>query len=455
MTAPRSSDASLAVSGTLRKPSATIHIAQPLTSLQRKLFNALCYHAQRQGGLADRELSIRVTDLLDLLQENSKRRDNIDEALDVLGTTKIRWNFLSVDATGDWEACTFLSNWGRKRGRFVYRINPKIVEQINNPVLYAKIHLLVHASVRRASSLALYEVIVENLSRDKHLRNLATVVLNFEVAALLPLLGAKPQTPFPYFNRDYLKPAIKEINDRTDLELTVKTRRRQRRVVEVEFTVVRRESFQMSIPFPDQPTARTKVATKDRPVAPPVDEALVERLIDQGIEPKRARKFAESLERERIEGNLDQYEARRAAGKIKESGPGWLVKALEKDFRPKTSPAEARKAAEQAAAKDREKAREAAAKQAEQDKKDFDAYRSARLDARLAEQPEGWLKEKEQAFAERVKGGDKELGALRPSFRDKGFESPIVAAMFRRELSVELLTLPEERDINEWRQQRR
>ena len=41
---------------------------------------------------------------------------------------KIRWNFLSVDATGDWEACTFLSNWGRKRGRFVYRINPKIVD---------------------------------------------------------------------------------------------------------------------------------------------------------------------------------------------------------------------------------------------------------------------------------------------------------------------------------------
>src|SRR5690348_9226809 len=93
----------------LKKHAATIHCSNGLSLLQRKISNALLYHAYSEL-LSKEEHEITVKELCRLISYNGNNHAVIKDALKGLLSTVIEWNVVS-DTTGveDWTASSILA----------------------------------------------------------------------------------------------------------------------------------------------------------------------------------------------------------------------------------------------------------------------------------------------------------------------------------------------------------
>ena len=83
----------------LKKHAATIHCSNTLSLLQRKITNALLYHAYKELMLKD-EHEITVKQLCRLIGYQGNNHAAIKDALKGLISTVIEWNLIN-DETGD------------------------------------------------------------------------------------------------------------------------------------------------------------------------------------------------------------------------------------------------------------------------------------------------------------------------------------------------------------------
>src|SRR3990167_10718387 len=94
----------------LKKHAATIHCSNTLTLLQRKVSNALLYHAYHEL-MQKEEHEITVKQLCRLIGYQGHNHAAIKEALRGLITTIIEWNLIS-DETGteNWTASSIIAS---------------------------------------------------------------------------------------------------------------------------------------------------------------------------------------------------------------------------------------------------------------------------------------------------------------------------------------------------------
>ena len=236
------------------KPTGAVQITNKFTLLERKLLNAIIWHHQRQTfypaavyppkqPLKPPEYSLPMRDVFRFLGlEKSENYEIVKAALRVLTSTIVEWNIFGYDRVQEWGVCTFLASGKITGGKLKYRLNPELIEQIDQPALFAKIHLPVQSQVKKRNALVLYEFLLDLLFRSRK-DSLRFVV---ELDKLYLLLGAGEDTSFKFFNRDVLKTSAQEICINTDIEVTYETLRTQRKVSAIAFTVTKKESFQAS-----------------------------------------------------------------------------------------------------------------------------------------------------------------------------------------------------------------
>src|SRR5665213_345220 len=94
----------------LKKHAATIHCSNSLSLLQRKVTNALLYHAYKELMLKE-EHEITIKQLCKLIAYQGNNHAVIKEALKELLSTVIEWNIVN-DKTGheDWTASSILAS---------------------------------------------------------------------------------------------------------------------------------------------------------------------------------------------------------------------------------------------------------------------------------------------------------------------------------------------------------
>src|SRR5476649_876203 len=94
----------------LKKHAATIHCSNSLSLLQRKVSNALLYHAYKELMIKE-EHEITVKQLCRLIGYNGNNHSVIKDALKVLISTIIEWNVIN-DVTGaeNWSASSILAS---------------------------------------------------------------------------------------------------------------------------------------------------------------------------------------------------------------------------------------------------------------------------------------------------------------------------------------------------------
>lgn len=217
----------------VKKHVATIHCCNRLSLLERKISNALLYHAYPNLA-TEIEYEISIESLKNLLDFNSKNTAVLKKALTKLVSTVIEWNLLSekveeVKSFEGWNASTILSSVSVHKGIIRYQYSELLKTLIINPSMYGRINLMIQSRFKSSYSLVLYE----NCVRYRGL----PYTKNFDYKIFRQLLGVEDgkYETFRDFNRRVLTPAVTEINRSSDIQITPDITRQARKVKSIKF----------------------------------------------------------------------------------------------------------------------------------------------------------------------------------------------------------------------------
>jgi hypothetical protein len=152
----------------------------------------------------------------------------------------VEWQSPSPAETEEWGACGLLSqvNLKKKNGEnwLYWAYPPALRQEMLYPLRYAQIKRSTIAQFRSHAGLALYEICARYKDNPSH----RTSKQHWHW--WLPVLTGKPipkeiKTEFRFFNRDTIKPAIEEVNEVSELTVTVHEFRVGRSIEFVQFEV--------------------------------------------------------------------------------------------------------------------------------------------------------------------------------------------------------------------------
>ncbi|NCC40437.1 MAG: RepB family plasmid replication initiator protein [Gammaproteobacteria bacterium] len=410
----------------LLKPTATIHVGNRLSLIERKIFNALIWHSQR--GRIGRSATLSVELLMSLIGlERSKNMEVIKEALERLTTNPIVWNSLKKDRTTDWGVCTFLAGAELSGGRLRYVLNPMLVEKVEHPTLFAKIQLLVQTQFSSKYSLALYEFLIDDLCRAGNPSTHAVEVPLDTLRHVLQFEGI-----YKHLNADVLKPCVAEINTHSDLAVDYQGVKKGRAVVALLFSIERRAmqlalADLVTVPTSDEPNSDVRV----------LNDPLEQTLLMRGVGKRKAKSLVNTFDAERIRANIAYADREFRSGKVKNRS-AYLIRAIEEDYRPREAESSTPESPDAA------QAHEALLT-------DWQRFRERRVRERFAALPEEAREAHRAAFVEHLKQAGNSI--LKRQFTKDGFASRMVDAQFFSELRERLLESPEELDLEAYRLQ--
>lgn len=220
----------------IKKHSSLIQTNNITTLQQRKAFNVMIYTA-RQELKENPDLRLFTIDLHQLRQLAGLKDTNIKnikEALKVMQDLKIEYNVLWKDKETR-ESIVILPmvriETEKNNSLLTFEFPTDILERIKDPKMYANLDLIIVKDLSSKYSLALYELLKDYL-------NLGTFKIN--VDDLKKTLGAdknKGYNIFTSFNRRVLTPAIKEINEKTDINASFKGIKKGTTFTDIIFTI--------------------------------------------------------------------------------------------------------------------------------------------------------------------------------------------------------------------------
>lgn len=431
------------------KPTGTVQIVNKFSLIERKLLNGIIWHAQTRGPLSGDEKSLSILEVFQIIGLTSSRnREVIKEALTSLIGTVIRWNCLGIDRQMEWGACTFLSSGKLRGGKMFYRLNQELVEKINNPVLFAKITLLIQSQFRSRHSLVLYEFLVDNLCRRKTNTVTLKAVTVKEVLRLLDLDDTQYAASFKFFNSKVLKPSFEEINTCSDIQASYALVRKGRRVESLTFEVELRRDLALPLTMPTEIITETLVSAA--PVSPAAIAApagiaaLLERMTALGLTRVRANKLLAAFPVERIQANLElvtvmlQTPGRREAI---DSIPGYFTTAVRENW------------AETLPKQEINAVVEPTAEQQQRDEEDWRKLVTRRLREKYAARDEAWKQQQQALLVQQAQAENNTL--LLQAIRRSGFApNGIAMRCLLAALKSELLREPEELSLDGYRRWR-
>ena len=310
------------VTGTeLKKHVGAIHVKAHLSLLQRKLSNVLLLNAYEElpdPSVKEHEIPVRV--LAEVAGYDSKDFAYLRDALRALVDCRVEWNVLGEDGEEDeWAAASLLAQAKTKGGVCRYVYAPDLREKLYRPEVYARINLAIQARFGSGYALALYE----NCARFRKVGTTGWI----DLATWRDLLGVGEEqyTAFKALRQKVLAPAIKEVNEFSDIRVEMETQREKRRIVALKFVVSEAPAHEPGMAAkglglrealgaegaPDARSAAPEPAEviEDHPL---VD--LQRRLLGFGLTAAQALDLSTEFPEARVVANLDHVEAEVARG---------------------------------------------------------------------------------------------------------------------------------------------
>lgn len=306
----------------LKKPAGLIHSEGLLTAPQRKMFNALLYHAyphllREETGT----YTMEMTRLRELTGIGTRNAQWVRENLEALQSLRIDWDLLGE-----------LNRDTRKRsncrvgrsvpipdvgvdgdGRIHFTLSPWTAAALQDRKLYAKLNLLLQANIRSRAGLITLEVAV-HYGDWGYSRKLP-------VDFWRRLYGCEGKyKAFRDFRRQVLEPGIREVSEKTDYHIEIDYQRSEG--ARVDCLQLR---IQNASPSPEH-------------------QAVVNRMIERaGIKPDLARTLTEQHGWQRVIEVLDALDLALSGDSSRIKNPaGWVTNALNRGWdlgdRPARSP---------------------------------------------------------------------------------------------------------------------
>ncbi|WP_250490503.1 replication initiation protein [Caballeronia sp. INML2] len=391
-----------------------------ITLLTRKLFNVLLAVAQQADDAGDTYRAL-LSDIVANSAFDSNDTALVKEHLRRMVSVQVEWSTgTSSQKPGrKWGISTLIADAEiledptTRRVWVEFSFAPKIKKKLLDPVQYARLSLQFQSQLRSSAGLALYEICVRYLTNPSHL----TMRETWEWWR--PILSGTPDTEagdeakreYKYFKRDYLRPAIAEVNAVTNIFVELVEHREGRRVAEIQFRVTERK--QPMLALDEHPNV--------------FDSTLVDRMVKIGIPLKDAQTLYADSEENRIRAALQMTEQRMRSTTLPpvRSAAALFKDALKKGYAP---PVEALPPATSGTA-----VRTPATAFAADDLKarllsEFSAYRRKEARVLYDEQGEEEREIARQSFEEDVLPG---LGThMRDDWRKRGLDSKLAETSF-------------------------
>lgn len=316
----------------VRKPHATMTYANKYTLTERKLLSICAYIGQEEGGFdANYEYDTDEHEVRQLLgATNTNNTDWLKEALRGLNGKLIEWNLFEKDKSQKWGTFTFLQSQSLENGRLKFRLNAEISKRFRDPKLFSRFRLLAQIRITKRHALALLEFLtaevdVQRAEEGKKIR------VRITVEDLRRLLGLEPTQyqSFKSLSQAVLYPAVKEIQEVSDLEVSMETVRQGRSIHTVEFLTCRKENFQFSFDLDQEYLHRLGRQVRDNG-----DEdtpEIVTTLVERGVAKGKAMALAQRFSTDYIKANLEYVRGRATNEEVKNEA-GFLVAAIEKNY---------------------------------------------------------------------------------------------------------------------------
>lgn len=300
-----------------------------ITLLTRKLFNVLLAVAQQADESGDTYRAL-LSDIVANSAFDSNDTALVKEHLRRMVSVQVEWSqgTSSQKPGRKWGISTLIADAeiledpATRRVWVEFSFAPKIKKKLLDPVQYARLSLQFQSQLRSSAGLALYEICVRYLTNPSHL----TMRETWEWWR--PILSGTPDTEagdeakreYKYFKRDYLRPAIAEVNAVTNIFVELIEHREGRRVAEIQFRVTERK--QPMLALDEHPNV--------------FDSTLVDRMVKIGIPLKEAQSLYADSEENRIRAALQLTEQRmRSTSLPPVRSAGALFKdALKKGYAP-------------------------------------------------------------------------------------------------------------------------
>lgn len=389
-----------------------------ITLLTRKLFNVLLAVAQQADESGDTYRAL-LSDIVANSAFDSNDTALVKEHLRRMVSVQVEWSqgTSSQKPGRKWGISTLIADAeiledpATRRVWVEFSFAPKIKKKLLDPVQYARLSLQFQSQLRSSAGLALYEICVRYLTNPSHL------TMRESWAWWRPILSGTPDTEagdeakreYKYFKRDYLRPAIAEVNAVTNIFVELIEHREGRRVAEIQFRVTERK--QPMLALDEHPNV--------------FDSTLVDRMVKIGIPLKEAQTLYADSEENRIRAALQMTEQRMRSTTLPpvRSAPALFKDALKKGYAPAvemTPPAgTAQKASAISAPTDELKARLL---------DEYGAYRRKEAKSLYEEQGESEQGLARQSFEEEILPG---LGAhLKDDWRRRGLGSKLAETAF-------------------------
>src|SRR6266851_6307453 len=219
------------------KHSAAIQISSHITLLQRRMWNVLLANAYDELSTEEKH-DIRITELIRVLEFDSKNDGYLKEALRALVGCRVEWNILDKDGENEWGIATLLAGARIVRGVCTYTYEPMLRERLHNPSMYARVSLSMQNRFESKHAQALWELCLDYLGNGREYGETPYIPVD-ELRKLLGQAQTQYTQEFKIFNRFSLKPAIAEINRISDFCVSIDYQRQGRKVTAVKFKIRR------------------------------------------------------------------------------------------------------------------------------------------------------------------------------------------------------------------------
>ena len=222
----------------LKKHVAVIHSNSKISLLQRKISNALLFHAYDNLLTID-EHEIHISALTKLIGYDSHDHKKIKTCLMELLATVVEWNIVDgdkIDKEGVWNASAIIADASIDGSTCTYSYSNKMRNLLYHPSVYGRLNMQIQARFQSSYGLALYE----NCNRYQDIGQTPW----FELSKFRKLMGVEDEKYkiFRDFKSRVLDKSVQEVNKHSTLKVEPKLKKQNRQVVAIQFLINRTEA---------------------------------------------------------------------------------------------------------------------------------------------------------------------------------------------------------------------
>jgi hypothetical protein len=296
-----------------------------ITLVMRRFFNILLKHAQSIGHAESYRMPL--AHILDGSGFNSRNTEVAKEALRSMAKTTVEWNIVETSADkkvkSDWGISTLLSHArvfsGGTTTYVEWSYSPIMQQEILDPSRYVPLSLKIYGLLSSSSSASLYEMCVRYIDNFNGLTSRETIAWWKPRITGVPL-SDDDTVEYRYFKRDVLGPAIREINNLTDIEVEVIEFKTGRKITHIQFRGRRKKQHSLEFEVDENP----------------VDGELVLELVVLGFNKEAAAKLYVAYPAEDIRAAIEYVKSRIEKGGV-ESPAAFVRDALKKGYAKQSS----------------------------------------------------------------------------------------------------------------------